>query len=107
MKSSFAALVLTLMCSFSSFSQVVSIVMKKDVITKPTNTDFIVRCASEQDLEIVVFTGEHLVLHQKSTLPPGDNPFTLNSSDMPAGKYFVLVTGNGIHVEKEFHLVDK
>jgi hypothetical protein len=76
--------------------------MDRTEIHAGDNLHFNIRCASEQDLEITVFREEHLLLHQNSTLLPGDIPFDIETKNAPAGKYFILVTGNGIHVEKEF-----
>jgi hypothetical protein len=45
-----------------------------------------------------------MALQQKSTLLPGDTTFELTTEPLPSGKYFILVTGNGIHIEKEFQL---
>jgi hypothetical protein len=92
--------------SFSSLAQVVQVIMDKTELHKNTDVSFAVRCASEQDLEIVVFCNEYMPIHQNATLTPGDHPFDFKTNDAPLGKYFILVTGNGIHVEKEFFLIN-
>jgi hypothetical protein len=85
-------------------AQVVEVIMDKGVYTTENSIPFTVKCASEQDLEITVFTDTYLAMQQKSTLLTGINPFELKTENMLPGKYFILVTGNGIHVEKEFFL---
>jgi hypothetical protein len=85
-------------------SQVVEVVLEKEVYTTENTIHFVVKCSSEQGLEITVFTDNYLAMQQKSTLLEGGNPFELKTATMLPGKYFVLVTGNGIHVEKEFFL---
>lgn len=90
-----------------SISQVVSVHMEKTLLQIGDEISFTVKCLSEQDLEITVFTEGHLVNTQKAILPAEENPFHFPSADCPAGKYFVLVTGNGIHVEQEFQIFKK
>lgn len=85
-------------------AQTVEVSVGKSVFTDEKTIDFSIRCASEQDLEITVFTNDFLALQQKSTLLPGETPFGIPSDSLPSGKYFILVTGNGLHVEKEFHV---
>lgn len=65
---------------------------------------FEVRCLSEQNLEITVFTEGHLLFQQNAILAPGTYPFDCKTESAPTGKYFILVTGNGIHIEQEFTL---
>ncbi len=83
-------------------SQVVQIVMEKTNLTKKEEIHFVVNCLSEQDLEITVFTDECLVATQKTILTVGNHPFDMINPDCPTGKYFILVTGNGIHEEVKF-----
>lgn len=107
MKKAIGIFAFLLSLTILSHAQVVSVLMEKTVMVQGEEISFDIRCASEQDLEIVVFTEGHLVSTQKATLPAADNPFHFSSNDCPAGKYFVLVTGNGIHVEREFVLTKK
>lgn len=98
------ALILFWLVASFGYSQTVEVITDKLVFTGEEEILFGVRCASEQDLEITVFTDNHLAMQQKTTLLPGINSFNLKTTGMPNGKYFILVTGNAIHVEKEFHL---
>ena len=99
---SIIALVFILCLTTSLHAQVVQVLMSKTEfkIGEPLHID--IKVASEQDLEITIFTEGHLLLHQNATLIPPSSPFDFLTDEIPAGKYFVLVTGNGIHVEKEF-----
>ncbi len=81
--------------------------MEKTFLQIGDEISFTVKCLSEQDLEITVFTEGHLVNTQKAILPAEENPFHFPSTACPAGKYFILVTGNGIHVEQEFQIFKK
>jgi len=95
---------MTLCLSCASWAQTVDVEIEKIVYTQEKNITFHIKCASEQDLEITVFTDGNMALQQKSTLLPGDTPFELTTELLPSGKYFILITGNGIHIEKEFQL---
>lgn len=86
------------------YSQVVSVEMKNDHLKQGEKIIFNVRCLSEQDVEITVFSGECLVTQQKATLSPDTHPFEIAENPCKSGKYFVLVTGREIHVEKEFFI---
>lgn len=93
--------------TFATSAQVVTIEMKKKSILTGEEIEFSVRCLSEQDLEITVFTEGHLVNTQKATLAAEVSHFHLPCAECPPGKYFILVTGNGIHVEHEFYVYKK
>jgi hypothetical protein len=86
------------------YSQEVEVIADKLVFTHGEEITFGVRCVSEQELEIHVFTDEYLALQQKTTLLPGLSSFAIKSAGLPNGKYFILVTGNSIHVEQVIHL---
>ncbi len=88
-------------------AQVVQVIMDKIHLTGKEEIKFLVRCASEQDLEITVFTEECLVSTQKAILTVGDHPFDFVNPDCPAGKYIVLVTGNGLHAEQMFFVKEE
>ena len=107
MKKGVLILVFVALISALSHAQVVSVIMDKTTIQQGEEILFSVKCLSEQDLEIVVFTEGHLVSTQQATLTPEENQFRFPSTDCPTGKYFVLVTGNAIHVEKEFVITEK
>lgn len=81
--------------------------MQKEVFTDQMKTEFVVRCSADHDIEMIVFSGEFQALYQKSTLTSGDNKFELHTPDLPEGKYFILVTGDDIHIEKEFFVARK
>jgi hypothetical protein len=103
----FAATAILFITAFESSAQTVEIIMQKEVFTDQMKTEFVVRCSADYDIEMIVFSGEFQALYQKSTLTSGDNKFDLHTPDLPEGKYFILVTGEGIHVEKEFFVARK
>ncbi|MBL0315482.1 MAG: hypothetical protein IPP69_06765 [Flavobacteriales bacterium] len=90
--------------SHSLAAQVVNVEMKNDHLKQGEKIVFNVRCLSEQDVEITVFSGECLVSQQKATLSPDTHPFEIAENPCKSGKYFVLITGREIHVEKEFFI---
>lgn len=83
-------------------AQVVDVVVESSAILASQEVLFRIVCKSEQDLEITVFTEGCLVSHQNSILPADTHPFKFSLANCPPGKFFILVTGNGIHIEKEF-----
>jgi hypothetical protein len=105
MKIALLSLTLAALSTTQLIAQVVSIQMTKNTFTDKEEISFVIHCASEQDLEITVFTGECLIEHQTSTLIPGDNPFHFSTEICGSGKYFVLVAGKSIHEEKEFTVI--
>jgi hypothetical protein len=107
MTKAFICLYFALATSLAASSQVVSIQMDKKFVSVGEEIAFSITCLSEQDLEITVFTEGHLVNTQKATLGAEESKFHFPSNDCPAGNYFILVTGNGIHVESEFQVYKK
>jgi hypothetical protein len=83
-------------------AQVVTIEMKKSELKTEDKIIFDIICLSEQDLEITVFSSDCLVSQQKAILPAEQHHFELTENPCKPGKYFILVTGNKIHIEKEF-----
>jgi hypothetical protein len=100
----FCVAILISLFAICSSAQVVEVIMEKQQVIQGELLHFAVKCASEQDVEITVFTEGHLLMHQSSTLLPGETPFDVDTTAAATGRYFILLTGNGIHVEHEFLL---
>lgn len=90
--------------SLSAAAQLVTVDMPVVSLTQGESGRFDVVCSGSHELEIVVFTEGHLISMQKVVLSEGKTPFDFSTEGAPTGKYFVLVTGQDIHVEKEFTL---
>lgn len=69
------------------------------------NIHFTIKCAAEYELEIFVFTDGHLALHQQVNLNVTESEFDASTKDLPKGKYTILVTGKGIHSQKEVQVI--
>lgn len=89
----------------SAQTKPVEIVVEKDQFKSGENIHFVVKCAAEYELEIFVFTDGHLALHQQVNLSDNETPFDASTKDLPVGKYTVLVTGKGIHAQKEVRVI--
>lgn len=89
----------------SAQTKPVEIVVAKEQVKSGENIHFVVQCAAEYELEIFVFTDGHLALHQQVNLSDRETAFDAPTKDLPSGKYTVLVTGKGIHAQKEVQVI--
>jgi len=92
---------------FTTSAQVkpVEVVVQSDQFKSGENIHFTVKCAAEYELEIFVFTDGHLALHQQVNLSDKETDFDAPTKELPIGKYTILVTGKGIHVQKEVQVI--
>lgn len=74
----------------------------KESITQGDSLRFSVWANSNEIVEIYVLSGEFLGFQQKVQLAYSEFPIALSTLTFPAGKYFILITGEGIHIEREF-----
>lgn len=91
-----------MLLTLSSTAQSVSIEMKNDHLKSGDKIAFQVKCDSEIDLEITIFSGDCLVIQQKSRLSADVHSFEFDENPCKPGKYFILISGPKTHVEKEF-----
>ena len=89
----------------SAQNKPVEIVIAQEQFKSGENIHFVVKCAAEYELEIFVFTDGHLALHQQVNLSDKETPFDASTINLPKGKYTVLVTGKGIHAQKEVQVI--
>lgn len=98
-----AALFLTI--ALSAQNKPVEIFTPAEQFIHGENIHFTVKCAAEYELEIFVFTDGHLALHQQVNLNVTESEFDAPTKDLPKGKYTILVTGKGIHSQKEVKVI--
>jgi hypothetical protein len=87
----------------ASLSAQVEVIFDKAEWHKGESIHFVLKSSTQETLEITVFTEGHLLLHQNTRII-GEMPFDIETKEAVTGKYFILVTGEGIHIEKEFQI---
>lgn len=65
---------------------------------------FSVWCNSSESLELYVLKQDTLLWQQNIQISYSEMPFTISTSSFPEGNYFILLTGNDVHIEKQFLL---
>jgi hypothetical protein len=83
----------------------VHIDITKNELTKGDTLLFHVVVQEPKPLEISVFSDSKIVLHENAALTEGTHDYrVLVTSELPTGKYYVLVTGEGIHEQGTLYI---
>ncbi len=88
----------------SAFCQTesVQVLFEQSTIQQGDSLHFSIWSNTSEPLEVTVLSNEFLGMQQNVQIAYSTMPFHLDTHSFPTGKYFILVTGNGIHIEKEF-----
>jgi hypothetical protein len=64
---------------------------------------FDIRVDEIEILEVMIFSDDLLVMNQKAQLKEGVlNPFDIPTSELPLGKYILLISGENVQNKTEF-----
>lgn len=87
-------------------AQAVEVLLEKTELKKGEHLHFTVKASPEIQLEIAVFSDDKVVLHQNSRLSDKEELFDIDMKEFPAGSYHVLVSGDDVHIQKDFVVKD-
>ncbi len=82
----------------------VSLQFDKTMVHEGDSLHFSIWCNANEALEVFVLGGDSLMFQQNVQIAFSEIPFHIATAGFPVGRYFILVTGSGIHIEKEFLL---
>jgi hypothetical protein len=81
----------------------IEIVVKKTQVKLGEMFHFDIEVEKIEILEIMIFSDDLLVMNQKAQLREGVlNPFDIPTSELPVGKYVLLVSGENFQRNTEF-----
>lgn len=95
---SFLSLQLNSICQ----TELVQVLFEQSTIQQGDSLHFSIWSNTSDPLEVTVLSNDFLGMQQNVQIAYSTMPFHLDTHSFPTGKYFILVTGNGIHIEKEF-----
>lgn len=87
-----------------SQSEPVQVVFDQPLIQQGDSLHFTIWSNTAEPLEVTVLSNDYLAMQQNVQVAYSSLPFHMATAGFPTGKYFILVTGNGIHIEKEFSI---
>lgn len=82
----------------------VSIQMDKHDLVVGDTLKFSVSTDAQLELEVAVFSDTKVVMIETSLLNPGKHDFSVETNTLRPGKYYVVVKGEGIHVQENWTL---
>ncbi|MFM9983965.1 MAG: hypothetical protein ACKVOK_01945 [Flavobacteriales bacterium] len=80
----------------------VQVLFEQSLLEQGDSLHFSIWSNTSEPLEVTVLSNDFLGMQQHVQIAYSTMPFHLDTHLFPTGKYFILVTGNGIHIEKEF-----
>ncbi len=81
----------------------VELVMEKTQVKLGEVFHFEIKVDEIEILDVMVFSDDLLVMNQKAQLKKGVlNPFDIQTSELPTGKYILLISGENIQKKTEF-----
>lgn len=104
MKFIVAFLLFAISLSFQAQNPLVSLQCDITSLQQGDSLHFSIWCNSSEALEVFVLTNDSLLFQQNVQISYSELPFHIDTTLFPLGKYFILVTGGAIHIEREFLL---
>lgn len=98
------AVLLTMFFTSVAQSEPVTVVFDQATVHQGDSLHFTIYSNITEPLEVMVLSNEFLGLQQNVQIAYSSMPFHIATADFPVGKYFILVTANGVHIEKEFSI---
>lgn len=91
-----------LLCAVVYSQKTVTVDVLKTELQSSDTLLFTVGTPSEVELEVAVFSEHEMILHERPKLNGPNHQYRVLASRMKPGKYYVLVTGDGIHEQRSF-----